>query len=361
MEVKVVTGANYGDEGKGMVSYALAHEAVQQNKKVLTVLYNGGVQRAHTVGDQVLHCVGAGDVVGGDTYYDHMFLVDPIALWMTGTKVYIHPECRVVIPCDVMRNREREVARGAARHGSCGLGIFDCVKRSETGKFDLRIHNLCFGLFDIYDKLVEINKEYPYSLDDGLYTLDNFMKACQYILDNCTITNLYNLAQNYDTIIYEGGQGLLLDQQNKGDFPHLTPSSVGSYNIHSEIQKLNPNATDVFYVSRSYMTRHGAGPMEAECAKDAINATIIDKTNMPNDWQGSLRFGKIDKDSLQRRISGDFSRYKNANMNMVFTQMNYTNGKIATVDGLTDVGEILLPQATLWLSDQKDVINKISI
>ena len=58
MEVKVVTGANYGDEGKGMVSYALANEAVQKNKKVLTVFYNGGIQRAHTANDQILHCIG---------------------------------------------------------------------------------------------------------------------------------------------------------------------------------------------------------------------------------------------------------------------------------------------------------------
>ena len=43
----------------------------------------------------------------------------------------------------------------------------------------------------------------------------------------------------YKTIIYEGGQGLLLDQSNMDDFPHLTPSSVGIYNIHSDIVNQN--------------------------------------------------------------------------------------------------------------------------
>ena len=217
------------------------------------------------------------------------------------------------------------------------------------------------GSFHVYDKVKNIHKAYPYNLNDELYTMDNFIKACEYVRTKCRIATLDLIAHEFDTIIFEGGQGLLLDQQNMGDFPHLTPSSVGSYNIHETIENLGAESNDIYYVSRSYMTRHGAGPMEAECSKADINASIVDATNMPNDWQGSLRFGKIDKDSLARRIIGDFSRYKNANMNMVFTQMNYTNGKIATVDGLTDVSEILLPQATLWLSDQKDVINKISI
>ena len=32
MEIKVVTGANLGDEGKGLVSYCLAKEAAEKNR-----------------------------------------------------------------------------------------------------------------------------------------------------------------------------------------------------------------------------------------------------------------------------------------------------------------------------------------
>lgn len=358
MEIKVVTGANYGDEGKGMVAYALAKEAIQQNKNVLSVLYNGGIQRAHTVGDQIVHCTGTGDLAGGATYYDRMFLVDPIALWLTGTKVCIHPDCRVVLPCDVMRNREKEIARGAAKHGSCGLGIFECCKRSNT-QYSIQIKDF-YDQFGLYQKIKQIEKEYPYTLNDGLYTIDNFMRAVAYVLNNCTIGYLGEIAPKFDVMIYEGGQGLLLDQQNMGDFPHLTPSSVGSYNIHNEINRSGADSVDVFYVSRSYMTRHGAGPMEEECAKAAINASIVDKTNMPNEWQGSLRFGFLKTDSLYRRVQSDFGRYNNANLNMVFTQLNYTNGKLATGAGAFE--EIVRPDFVdgLYLSDQKDVIEKVN-
>lgn len=356
MEVKVVTGANYGDEGKGMVSYALANEATQKNKKVLTVFYNGGIQRAHTANGQVLHCVGAGNLVGGTTYYDEKFVVDPIALWLTDSKVIIHPKCRMVLPCDVMRNREKEIARGGAKHGSCGLGIFECVKRSKNPNYVMVAFDASLGSFHVYDQVKAIHKEYPYTLNDDLYTVDNFIKACEFMRTKCRIATLDFVAHEFDTIIFEGGQGLLLDQQNMGDFPHLTPSSVGSYNIHETIKNLGAESNDIYYVSRSYMTRHGAGPMEEECAKADINASIVDATNMPNEWQGNLRFGFLKTDSLYRRIAGDFSRYDNATANMVFTQLNYTNGKLAT--GINTFEEIQTPDfiSNIYLSDQKDII-----
>ena len=44
-DVKFVIGANYGDEGKGLVSANLAANAQQRGESCLTVLYNGGAQR----------------------------------------------------------------------------------------------------------------------------------------------------------------------------------------------------------------------------------------------------------------------------------------------------------------------------
>ena len=358
MNVKVVTGANAGDEGKGMVAYFLVKEAVSRNEKVLSILYNGGVQRAHTANGQIVHCTGTGDLAGGTTYYDAYFVVDPIALWLTGTKVYIHPDCRVVVPSDVIRNRAAELARGSKKHGSCGMGIFECVKRNKYTRWKLCANDLK-DYFGLYTKIDEMKKTFARDIDDDVYNIDNFMRAADYVVRNCQIVELHDILSDYDTLIFEGGQGLLLDQANVGDFPHLTPSSVGSYNIYDTINNLGAESTDVFYVSRSYMTRHGAGPMDFECKKSDINPAIVDTTNIKNDWQGDLRFGYIDTDKLYRRIKGDFSRYNNARSNMVFTQLNYTNGRIAT--GKEKFDEINVPDFIdgLYLSDQKDLINKM--
>lgn len=358
MNVKVVTGANAGDEGKGMTAFYLAKEAISRNEKVLSVLYNGGVQRGHTANGQVVHCTGTGDLAGGTTFYDEHFVVDPIALWLTGTKVFIHPMCRIILPCDVLRNREKEIARGLNKHGSCGMGIFECVKRNKYSHMQLRTKDLKDS-FSLYSEVERIRKALDCHANDDVYNTDNFMRAADYVVKNCPMVSLSHIAAEYDTLIFEGGQGLLLDQTNKGDFPHLTPSSVGSYNIHQTINDLGADSTDIFYVSRSYMTRHGVGPMDAECTKEDINPDIVDATNIRNDWQDELRFGYIDTDKLYRRVSGDFSRYRNANLNMVFTQLNYTNGRIAT--GHNTFDEIVVPDFIdgLYLSDQEDVINKM--
>ena len=359
MDVKVVTGANYGDEGKGMVAYSLAKEAISNNKRVLSVLYNGGVQRAHTANGQIVHCTGTGDLAGGTTFYDRYFVVDPIALWLTDTKVYIHPRCRIVLPCDVMANREKEIARGVNKHGSCGMGIFECVKRnSKHVRLELWACDLK-GSFELYRKVNHIEKALGYTAEDEVYNLDNFMRAADYVVTNCPIVELRDIQSNYDTLIFEGGQGLLLDQTNKGDFPYLTPSSVGSFNIYSTVNNLGADSTDIFYVSRSYMTRHGVGPMDSECRKEDINPDIVDNTNIRNDWQDELRFGYLDADKLYRRVQYDFSRYLDAKLNIVFTQLNYTGGKLAT--GESKLEEINTPDFVhgLYLSDQKDLINKV--
>lgn len=317
----------------------------------------GGVQRGHTANGQVVHCTGTGDLAGGTTYYDEHFVVDPIALWITGTKVFIHPMCRVVLPCDIVRNRKKEIERGLNKHGSCGMGIFECVKRNRYSHLRLRVKDLA-DTFMVYELLARTQRLLAGSEEDEVYSIDNFMRAVEYLIRNCPIVELSQIAADYDTLIFEGGQGLLLDQANVGDFPHLTPSSVGSYNIHNTINKLGADSTDIFYISRSYMTRHGVGPMDAECSKDDINSDIVDATNIRNDWQDELRFGYIDTEKLYRRVRSDFSRYDNAKLNMVFTQLNYTDGRIATGRGKFE--DIILPDFVdgIYLSDQKDVINK---
>lgn len=326
-EIKVITGANLGDECKGLVSGCLAETAVNQGKKVLTVFFNGCAQRAHTTRGKILHCIGAGNLIGGDTYYHHKFLLDPITLWLTGETVYIDPRCRVILPCDVVRNRKKEISRGDKRHGSCGMGLFEAVKRSADVSLCVYAEEL-FYPYQLYKRVKRIQEYNNQMEDDELYNLDNWMRAVAYVTENCQIKTFNEVYPNYDTIIYEGGQGLLLDQSNVGDFPHLTPSSVGAYNIASDIAALSL-PTSIYYVSRTYMTRHGAGPMEAECNKEDINPNIVDKTNEENPWQGKLRFGYLNTDSLYERVRRDLSQYgSKVEANMVFTQLNYTNNKL---------------------------------
>ena len=47
--IKVVVGANFGDEGKGLMTDYFCHRANTRNEDCIVVLHNGGAQRGHTV------------------------------------------------------------------------------------------------------------------------------------------------------------------------------------------------------------------------------------------------------------------------------------------------------------------------
>ncbi len=367
-DIHVVIGANYGDEGKGLVSGSLAREAYANGKKILTVFYNGTSQRAHTFCKRIFRSIAPGSIYGSDTFYDAGFVVDPVSLWISGERPIIHPDCRVILPCDVIRNRKLERERGKERHGSCGFGLYECVKRyNASDLINKRFGEIMdMGPFALYKYFKDIEKAYG-KFDDDLYNTDNLMMCFEWFKkQNIRINLLASILDDYNTIIFEGGQGLLLDQSNAVDFPYLTPSSTGSSQIAGKIKHLfKADELNLYYVTRSYMTRHGAGPMEMECKKEDINPDIVDKTNEPNEFQGELRFGKIDLKSLQKRIDADFYLYPGnikAQKNIVITQMNYTDGYIATTEGLKSIENLEFGSPVhVWASDQEDYMERIVI
>lgn len=339
--IEIVIGANFGDEGKGLVTCALSKQ-YRFCQRTLNILYNGGCQRGHTAQNHVFHCFGSGTLMGADTYYDKEFLVDPIG-WdierhQLGIKgqVYAHPDCTIVTPYDIAINQAIEAKRGNSRHGSCGMGIFETTLRNK--EFPIYLKD-CKTATHLYEKLQEVYHKYlPKRLTElsisaiPFVDLNPFISAATKCYDYCFF-DTYNRAilKSYSNLIFEGGQGLLLDKDNTKYFPHLTPSHTGSkrpYEILKEIDKLNEEII-VNYVTRPYMTRHGAGPFATECSKEDINPAIVDRTNLPNPHQGTLRFGFMDLSLLTESIKKDFAVWKDcpdANIRLCLTQTNYSDG-----------------------------------
>lgn len=81
--------------------------------------------------------------------------------------------------------------------------------------------------------------------------------------DHIELTNYYEIVSKYETHIFEMSQGLLLDKESHLYMPHCTPSNTGSKNplnnIINNLTDFNDVEIELIYVSRSYMTRHGAG------------------------------------------------------------------------------------------------------
>lgn len=320
-DIKIVIGANFGDEGKGLMT-----DYFSQNANSIVVCSNGGAQRGHTVVTQtgirhVFHHFGSGTFNGAVTYLPKEFIVNPIIFVQeykeivrqcgVYPKVFIHPDCMVSTPYDMMANQIIEKSRGKQKHGSCGLGIFETIKRYENGVDDFdeardyylnKFKNEGIFLSDEWKDLFNLK---------GFY--EHFLQDLEFMNDHIETTRDESFLNMFDNIIFEAAQGLLLNQNNLKYFPYLTPSNTGLKNPKQIIERVNWNDDlniDVCYVTRTYLTRHGAGPFPTECNKDEINAEMYDKTNVPNPHQDTLRYGKLDLNKLYQRVIADVGDFE---------------------------------------------------
>lgn len=316
--VCAVIGANYGDEGKGLITDYLSA------RNTMVVRFNGGAQAGHTVVTpdcrHVFRHFGSGTLAGAKTFLSHFFVVNPILYNKEyshlQTKAYIDPECTVTTPYDMLINQLIEKARGNKRHGSCGVGINETVVRNETIK--LTMADLFDG-FKLAEKLDYIRFVYsPQRLNQlGIsetvdffsndVVISNFMHDIKSMMSTCCVTP-WQVGFGQHDLVFEGAQGLQLDEQSP-DFPHVTRSRTGIHNVCKLMEMASINSPlEVYYVTRSYLTRHGAGPLpNEELWEEKI---IDDQTNVKNDYQGSIRFAPMDIEALIRRISLDIGQRK---------------------------------------------------
>lgn len=354
MVIKVVIGSNFGDEGKGLMADYFCHQSTKERKRCLNVLHNGGAQRGHTVSlkmeigikTHVFRHFGAGTFAGADTYFVENFLLNPMMFRdeyakldysLNDRNIFVSPFCRVTTPYDIIINQIIEESRGNKRHGSCGIGIYETTIRdvanfkfmtfATLGKDGIR--NILKVIRDEY--LPERLNGYDISDDwkaiiesDGL--IEHFISDLEFMMQKVSVAD-NTILEDYDTVVFEGGQGLLLDQNNKEYFPHLTPSNTGSKNplgILNDISGIDGNDIEVCYVTRTYLTRHGAGRIDNECDKRDICPDMEDATNVPNEFQGSLRYAKMDVSKLKKRILDDFEPFRKigAKLSLAVTHTN---------------------------------------
>lgn len=303
-----VIGSGYGDEGKGLVTDYLA----KQNPGHIVVRSNGGAQAGHTVVTpdghrHVFSHFGSGTFAGATTHLSRFMLVNPSVFrkehMALGGKplVSVSPDCLVTIPQDMLLNQMKEAARGGGRHGSCGMGINETVVRSEQFKLmvsDLEHVDLKF-MRDLRYLIPDADLPAPYDkllYDDNI--LARYLDDVAYFLENVQIVDDSKVDVN---LIFEGAQGLGLDQASR-DFPHVTRSNTGMKNINDYTSHA---PIDTYFVTRCYVSRHGAGPLLHEGQLTGV--TVDDPTNQPNNWQGTLRFAPLDLDVLKSRIWAEVS------------------------------------------------------
>ena len=368
----IVIGCNYGDEGKGL---AAAWSAQRMKRPCLNVLINGGAQRGHTVDlpdgrRHVFHHFGSASLSGADSYADEDFIVNPLLYMQEADelardfsllpRLIVAAGCRVSTPLDMMLGQIIEENRGKKRHGSCGCGIQETRLRYLNTSWALRWNALtrlseedfrayCRRIAGEYipARLKELRMTagdawQPLLHDDGILTAA-WRDLREMAARTESSPGWANTASRYASLIFEAGQGLALDQDNTADFPHLTPSHTTSLISARRIAALpGKTQTEILYVTRSYLTRHGAGPLPTECPRERINPAIVDRTNVPNPHQQSLRYGFFDGQAMLSRVEADrrhtLAALPAARAAILITHLNETNGQLC--------GDMTLPQLT---------------
>ena len=423
MRTIAVIGKNFGDEGKGFTCSRLASSL----KNALIIKHNGGGQAGHTVEDPkgkwrfIHHQIGAGAEYHVPTLFADSFMPD---LFQLGKEVkaftelfgfqpilYSEKKARITTIDDVLLNMGAEHARGKNRHGSCGMGIEECVQRNAAG-YGITLEEIAtMTKQDLLHRLKHIRKEYTkrrakilgiqapasskakkqsnlmnlstasnpsnssnisnpyYEMLNNETVLENFVEE---VKENVKLLTLVDAdrkwLEGFQHLIFETGQGLLLDQDYEAYAPHLTSSKTGIHNPAIFLAKRGLSLEEAIYVTRPYVTRHGNGPLSCEVDRSELPGVGEDLTNRPNEWQGTLRYAKHESleaffaPVLRDRNSvdclehmGETKRPKHPKLSILITQLSETGNQLYFDEGSIPFEILQKTGEEQWISCIKDI------
>lgn len=387
-QLKVVIGANFGDEGKGlMTDYFCSY--FPKNEKVLNVRFNGTCQAGHTVvkGEKrhIFSHFGAGSLNGNVvTFLTSDFYVNPILfnseyekLVKLGVKpiVIVDSNAPVITFYDMLYNRVIETSRGKDRHGSCGMGLWEALLRGKAD-YVLTVDDLKKGVRKLSNQIIDIRDNYfsekfeqdGIEFNDAVVDnidwydediIDKYIFEAKIMLERIIIEDEKSVLNRFDNIVFEGAQGLLLDWMNREYMPYLTASRTGLFNVNRLIKLIDmPFDFEVCYMTRSYFTRHGAGIFKSEVEnKEVLGITENDKTNFVNPWQGVFRYGYFDLDLFRKTIEKDLEELElqNFRKSICVTHLDETEDYVMAKDKINIVDFInQFDRFSFYLSRSED-------
>ncbi len=355
-----VIGSGFGDEGKGLMTDAIS---AGFGGGCLVVRFNGGAQAGHTVtlasGERhVFGHFGAGTLAGAPTFLSRFFVVNPILFLKERAQliktvkgnlpeVYADRDALLSTPWDMMINQAIEQSRGGARHGSCGIGFGETIERCLSPIYRTTVNDLS-DMGGLIKKLNLIRDRYvperlkaiglnrlPSPFDTVLTdpeVLRNFAEDASLFENRVTVTDA-GILNKTERIVFEGAQGLLLDEYHRW-FPHVTRSRTGLANVLILAREAGIKRIDVSYMARAYLTRHGTGPLPFEVPEKPYEG-IVDLTNIPNAYQGALRFAWMNLDLLSETVANDLGQARNMDIRpeLVVTCVDQVGDSLSFVNG----------------------------
>ena len=139
-------------------------------------------------------------------------------------------------------------------------------------------------------------------------------------------------------VIGEGSAAALTTEALEGVCAASDSSRTGLHEPARIVNSVLPGAdAEIIYLTRTYVTRHGAGPLPRALPAEQSAFLRNDRTNIPNPWQGTLRAAAHgDAADFVHAVRGDLADSPlNWSVSLFVTHLNETDGCM-----LTDTGRI---------------------
>ena len=332
MPVKIVLGAQWGDEGKGKLvdilcaSASACCRAAGGNNAGHTIVVNGITYDFHILPSGLinpsckLNLIGAGCVVHLPSFFKELGALEEKGLHEVRTRVKISDRAQVCfdlhcavdgISEEILRSKDGAKAMIGTTKKGIGPCYSDKVGRrgvtvgmlvSENGPWEKRLRTLHQGYkltygeeaLSHYDVEAEVTrlKDLRKELIDGSYVLDATPLLSKVIGNGgraITTTSQFqqtpgstavsdsNGEEAFSNILIEGANALLLDIDH-GTYPYVTSSNTGLGGVFTGLAGLSPLSlmhpdSSIIGVVKAYTTRVGSGPFPTELSSEIANVS----------------------------------------------------------------------------------------
>ena len=285
MAITVLLGAQWGDEGKGRITDALASDAD------VVARFNGGDNAGHsiTIGTSVvrLHSVPSGifrsdclNLIGNGVVLNPRNLLKEfidiqktIGVVVDSTHLRISEAAHIILPGHIALDAARESAGGGIGTTQRGIGFAYMDKASRIGiragamrdpeRFGDAVQS------HIINTNIILTRDYqrpPLEVDALTSEYVASAEQLKGYLANTSVLAL-NALELGKRVLAEGAQGVLLDIDH-GTYPFVTSSNATIGGVMTGLG-VPPQAIDrVVGVAKAFSTRVGGGPMVTELQGD---------------------------------------------------------------------------------------------
>jgi adenylosuccinate synthase len=283
MNIDILLGLQWGDEGKGKIVDALSpvYDVIAR--------FQGGPNAGHSLEfnnvKHVLHLIPSGifhadklNIIGNGVVIDPAVFKKEIeelgpSVTELAKRLIISNKANLILPSHRILDAAYELKKGNSKIGSTLKGIGPAYT-DKTGRNGVRVGDILRKDFkQIYDEHIKdhllILKNYDFKFDikefekewfEGIEMLRKFqITSTEYLVNE--------LSGKGKRILAEGAQGTMLDI-DFGSYPFVTSSNTISAGACSGLGVSPKMIGEIFGIFKAYCTRVGCGPFPTELLDD---------------------------------------------------------------------------------------------